>query len=270
MAAACLVIAAVPGAACGAEHPPDRFPGAAAAYAVSIDGRLTWAANLDLPRQPASLAKLLSALVLLEHDWQPDADVRVSAAAAAIEGSRIGLRAGEVLRAADLLSGMLVRSGNDACLALVEHTAGSLSAFAARMNQRAAALGMRDSHFIDPCGLDAPGQRTTARDLLKLAEAAQANRAIALRAGALSGAIRTRAGRELRFHNSNALIGREPDVTGLKSGYTGQAGNCLIALAEQDGHQVLLVLLGAKNRWWEATGMIARALSAASPSARLD
>lgn len=261
--------AALPAAATTAPTLLDPFPGVAAAYAVTIDGRLTWGAHLDAPRQPASLAKLLTAFVLLDEGWDPEALVRVSATAAAIEGSRIGLRAGDEARAKDLLTGMLVRSGNDACLALVEHFAGSMPAFASRMNALAARLGMTESHFVHPCGLDAAGQHTTARDLLKLVEAVRTRHAITLRAGALSGVLRTEGGRELRFHNSNALIGREPSVIGLKSGYTSQAGSCLIALAQEEGHEVVLVLLGAKDRWWESTGMLARAFAHASPGPRV-
>ncbi|HWL63849.1 MAG TPA: hypothetical protein VNQ32_13720 [Steroidobacteraceae bacterium] len=272
-AAILAVIAALP-LMVRAGAPPavtNPYPDIAAAYAVTIDGRLAWASAPDLQRQPASLAKLLTALVLLgSPQWQPDVDVTVSAAAAAIEGSRVGLRQGDVLRAIDLLTGMLVRSGNDACLALVEHAAGTMPAFAVRMNRHAAELGMRSSNFVHPCGLDAPGQYTTVADLLVLAGAARAEPRILQRAGAQSGEIRTRAGRRLRFHNSNALIGRDAQVTGLKSGFTSQAGNCVIALAEGDGHTVVLVLLGAKDRWWEATGMIARALGLASGRPRLD
>ena len=248
----------------------DHFPGVAAAYVVAIDGELAWASNPDSPRQPASLAKLLTALVLLDSDWKPEAQIRISAAAAGIEGSRIGLKSGEVLRAADLLTGMLVRSGNDACLALVEAAAGSISAFAARMNQRATAIGMKKSHFIHPCGLDAPGQYSTASDLLILGATARQQREITRRSAAAAATVRTQGGRELRFHNSNALIGRQPDTSGLKSGYTSQAGNCLIATADRDGHQVLLVLLGAPDRWWEAAGIIARGLAVAAPGPRLD
>ena len=272
-AAILAVIAALPWAVHAGAPPAagNPYPDIAAAYALTIDGRLTWAAAIDLRRQPASLAKLLTALVLLESPrWKPDEGVTVSAAAAGIEGSRIVLRQGEVLRAIDLLTGMLVRSGNDACLALVEHAAGSMPAFAERMNRHAARLGMRDSHFVHPCGLDAPGQYTTVADLLVLAEAARGEPRILQRAGAQSGDIRTRAGRRLRFHNSNALVGREPQVIGLKSGFTSQAGNCVIALADGDGHTVVLVLLAAKDRWWEATGMIARAMGLASGRPRLD
>lgn len=138
------------------------------------------------------------------------------------------------------------------------------------MNRRAAELGMRDSHFVHPCGLDAPGQYTTVADLLLLAGAARAEARILRRAGALSGDIRTRAGRRITFHNTNALIGREPAVIGLKSGHTRQAGNCVVALAVEEGHTVVLVLLGARERWWEATGMIASAMGLAIGRPRLD
>jgi len=243
----------------------DRYPDIAAAYAVAVDGQLQWAGKTDVKRQPASLAKLLSALVLLESGWNPEALVTVSAAAAGIEGSRVGLRRGEQLRAADLLTGMLVRSGNDACLALVEHAAGSLAAFAKRMNQHAARLGMKNSNFVQPCGLDAPGQHTTARDLLLLAEAARGAQEIHSRAAMPDAVIRTTAGREMRFNNTNALISRAPEITGLKSGFTSGAGNCVIALGERDGHYAIVVLLGSPNRWWETTGLIAQALGPVAP-----
>lgn len=112
-AAILAVIAALPWAVRAAvpPAPTNPYPDVAAAYAAAIDGRLTWASGLDARRQPASLAKLLTALVLLESPrWQAEDWVTVSAAAARIEGSRIGLREGEVLRAIDLLTGMLVRS----------------------------------------------------------------------------------------------------------------------------------------------------------------
>jgi D-alanyl-D-alanine carboxypeptidase (penicillin-binding protein 5/6) len=244
--------------------PLDRFPGIAPAYAVVVDGRLTWGASLDVPRPPASLVKLLTALVLLERNWQPRAVVTVSARAAAIEGSRVGLRGGERLYAEDLLTGMLVRSGNDACLALVEHAAGGIDAFAERLAERAAALGMRSSRFLHPCGLDLPGQHTTVRDLILLATAAHAQPAIALRGGAVEARIRTLQGRELRFHNSNALIGRDPDAVGLKSGYTRLAGRCLIGIATRGPHRVIVVMLGAEERWWAASNLLAMGLAEAT------
>jgi D-alanyl-D-alanine carboxypeptidase (penicillin-binding protein 5/6) len=224
---------------------------------------MLWSRAIDAPHAPASLSKLLAALVILEKDWDPDTPVRVSSAAAAADGVSIGLRRGESLAARDALTAMLVRSANDACLALVEHSSGTETAFAARMNLRATSLGLTRSHFVDPCGLDAVGQHTTVRDLLQLAAAAIRHPEIALRARVQSAEIRTSSGRVLRFNSNNALIGREPSAIGLKSGFTSQAGKCLIALAEDDGHRVWIVLLNAKDRWWTASGLLQLSLSVA-------
>jgi D-alanyl-D-alanine carboxypeptidase (penicillin-binding protein 5/6) len=230
---------------------------------VVLDGRLLWSRALDTPHAPASLSKLLAALVLLENDWRPDAVVGVSSAAAAVDGTRVGLRQGERLTARDALTAMLVRSANDACLALVEHASGTQSVFAARMNLRAKALGLTQSNFVNPCGLDAVGQQTTVRDLLRLAAAAIQQPEIALRGRAQSAEIHTLGGRALRFDSSNALIGREPGVIGLKSGFTSHAGKCLIALVEHKGHRVWIILLNSKDRWWAASGFVRLSLSVA-------
>ena len=263
MALRCLLCAVVSASVAAASPVTDRFAGVASAYAVEIDGELVWARALDTPRQPASLAKLLSALVLLEQDWNPERLVTVSSRAAAIEGTQLGLRTGEQVRAGDALTAMLVGSANDACLALVEQHSGNSAAFAARMNQVAQRLGMRDSRFVQPCGLDAGGQYSTVRDLLQLARAAAAEPQIALRAGAESATLFTVLGRRLEFHNSNALIGRDTRARGLKSGFTSQAGRCLIALAEADGHRVTVVMLDAPDRWWGVTGMLDEAFTTA-------
>lgn len=264
--AACLAMLAGIAHASSAPAPApvvDRFPGIAPAYALSIDGRLTWGANLDTPRPPASLVKVLTALTLLAKDWQPDAVVTVSRRAADIEGSQVGLRTGERLRAFDLMTAMLVRSGNDACVALVEHAAGSLEAFLPLLNARARELGLAASRFQHPCGLDAEGTRTTARDLLRLAELAIAEPQVAMRGRTVEARIVTLGGREIRFRNSNALIGRDPDAVGLKSGYTQRAGRCLMAVAERDGHRVVLVMLGADERWWAASNLLVLGLAQA-------
>ncbi len=262
------MLALLSSVAANASSPIDPYPDAASAYAVVIDGQLTWARALDVPRAPASLAKLLTALVLLDHDFDPEATIVVSNAAARIAGTRAGLRAGESLRAADALTAMLVSSSNDACMALVEHLTSDVPAFAMLMNQRAAKLGMRASHFVQPCGLDAVGQQTTARDLLLLGEAALARAEIATRAGYASVRISTRAGREITLTSSNLLLGRTAGVVGLKSGYTNRAGKCLLVAARRGRHRVWLVLLDAPNRWWVATGLLDAAFSEADASSR--
>jgi serine-type D-Ala-D-Ala carboxypeptidase (penicillin-binding protein 5/6) len=245
--------------------PADRFPELASSYAVIVDDELRWGRELDTPRPPASLVKLLTAVELLSSDWQPDAVVEVSAQAAQADGTKLGLRAGERVRAGDLLDAMLVRSGNDACLALIEHAAGGVPAFASRLNRRAQALRMTRSVFVHGCGLDAPGQRTTVADLVPLAREAQRHGAILRAARTARLEIRTLDGRRLVLRNTNLLLDRVPGVFGLKTGRTQLAGDCLIALAERGEHRVMVLALGAPNRWWGTAAAIERAFRAAQP-----
>jgi len=214
-------------------------------------------------RAPASLTKLLTALVLLDSDWQPDAMLNVSHDAAHTKKPRVGLRTGENIRADDALTAMLMHSANDACLVLAEHVAGSVEAFAVRMNARAAELGMQDSHFVHPCGFDADGQYSTVTDLLRLARAAHANHRIAQIVAQEQATVSTATGRQLAFKNTNQLLGRLDGVVGLKTGYTQHAGHCLIAVAEQSGHRVWLVLLDSPRRWWTAHRIITDAFATA-------
>ncbi len=241
--------------------PFDLFPRAAASYLVAVDGELRWARAADERRPVASLAKLLAALVLVEAPhWRPDAEVAIGPAAAGVEGTRLGLRRGERVRAEALLGAMLVASSNDACRALAEHAAGSAQAFAARMNERAAALGMTRSHFVDPCGLDRPGQGASAQDLLRLVRAVRSDARLVAWAARPEGALQTRAGRRLAYRSSNLLLGRFAGATGLKTGTTRRAGHCLIATAQRGGREVVVVLLDASDRWNHAAVLIEEAL----------
>ena len=245
----------------------DPYPSAAVAYAAVVDGGLLWGRNLDMHRAPASLTKLLTALVVLDSNWQPEAVLPVSHAAAHITHPRVGLHTGDTIRADDALTAMLMHSANDACLVLVEHAAPSMPAFAQRMNARAEQLGMHDSHFVHPCGFDAEGQYSTVNDLLLLARAAHSDPRIAQIVSQREAAISTGKDRVLTFHNTNQLLGRLEGVMGLKTGYTAQAGHCLIAVAEQSGHRVWLVLLDAQQRWRSAHRIITDAFAAVAPGA---
>jgi D-alanyl-D-alanine carboxypeptidase (penicillin-binding protein 5/6) len=246
----------------------DPYRRSASAYAAVLDGELLWGRNIDVRRAPASLTKLLTALVVLDSDWQPDALLSVSHEAAHTKHPRVGLHTGESIRADDALAAMLMHSANDACLVLAEHAAGSLDAFAARMNARAAALGMQDSHFMHPCGFDADGQYSTVTDLLRLAKAAHADPRIAQITAQEQATISTASGRKLAFRNTNQLLGRLVGVVGLKTGYTQHAGHCLIAVAEQSGHRVWLVLLDSPRRWWTAHRIITDAFASAGRGER--
>jgi D-alanyl-D-alanine carboxypeptidase (penicillin-binding protein 5/6) len=247
---------------------PDPYPAAARAYLLAIGDEPRWAHAASLRLPPASLAKLLTALVLLEDRSFLARAVPVTRAAAVTAPTRAGLRAGDELNGEDALAAMLVHSANDACLALIAQAAPSTAAFAARMNARAATLGMRDSHFIDPCGYDAEGQYSTAGDLLRLAHAARAEPLIAHYAAQPTLRITTRAGRRYTLPNTNQLLGRLPGVVGLKTGYTARARQCLIAVAERDGRRVWLVMLGGEQRWWLAYRMISNAFDVAAVEGR--
>jgi D-alanyl-D-alanine carboxypeptidase (penicillin-binding protein 5/6) len=228
---------------------------------VKRDSRVLWSGGAERPMAPASLTKMMTALLVIERG-RLDEVVTVSRAAARETGARLGLRAGDQLRAHDLLAAVVVRSANDACRALADHDG---PGFVARMNQRALALGLARTRFVDPCGHDRPGQYSTAADLARLAEQVmrhpeyvRLSRISRMRVATLDER------RKFSFQNTNALIGRYDGALGVKTGFTAHAGHCLVALAEKDGVRVLVVLLNAPNRWWNAVGLLDRAFEARS------
>lgn len=246
-------------AACLAHAVEDRFPRVAEAYLVKRDDTLLWAGGADARLPPASLAKMMTALLALERG-RLDEIVTVRRSALQATGTRIGLRPGEKLRARHLLAATVVRSANDACRALADHVGETTAGFVAIMNRRAASMGMANTHFADPCGHDRDGQYSTAADLLRLAEQVMRHEEYLRLARIASMTISTAdGGRTFQIHNTNALIGRYSGAIGLKTGYTERAGNCLVALAEREGVRVLVVMLNAPNRWWNAAGLLDRA-----------
>lgn len=263
LALAAWLACAAPGARAQA-IPADPFEGSARAYLVRVDGRTLWAHAEQQRLPPASLTKVMTALLVVDtlRDEQP---VVVSARAAAATGARIGLVAGDQVSVGDLLAALLVRSANDACVALAEKVSGSEARFVRRMNERATALGLRETHFANACGFDAPGHYASARDLAKLADLALDNQRIARRAALPRTDFSSRSGKRFRFDNTNALIGRIPGSVGLKTGHTRRAGHCLVGVVERDGRTVMVVLLGARDRWWDAVAMIDQAFERAPP-----
>jgi len=226
---------------------------------VKRGDQVLWAGQAARRLPPASLAKLMSALIVLERG-KLDETVSVSPAAARAGGARMGLRAGEQFAARDLLAAMVVRSANDACRALADHVAAD---FVSLMNARAAALGLADTRYADPCGHDRDGQYTSVADLARLAEAVTAHAEYLRLARLPRIRLASAAGRRFSLAGTNALIGRYEGAIGLKTGYTKGAGHCLVALAEKDGVRVLVVMLNSPNRWWNAVGLLDRAFEAA-------
>ena len=225
-------------------------------------GRTLYEFQADRRLSPASLTKIMSALVILEYGNLED-PVTVSRMAAAARKIRLRLRAGQVFRLEDLLKAMLITSANDACLAAVEHVAGSEERFVLLMNTKANALGLVDTHFTNACGFDDPAHYTTAEDLATLSE-------IALRHPIFKAFVRqerdviysVNGSRFYFLRNTNRLLGRVPGVEGVKTGFTSQAGRCLIAKVSQNGNELLLVLLHTSRRWNTAASLINYGLQA--------
>lgn len=294
-----------PASAADANRPPgslgpmpsaadDPYPKAAAAYLVTVNGALLWAHAADAALPPASLTKIMTGLLLAEDEAgsarapgtsdvadAPGADARapvgsrrrdeiivVGREAAAATGSRLGLREGDRLRRGDLFDALLVGSANDACLALAADAAGSVARFVERMNARAKTLGLRDTAFRNPCGLDAPGHVASARDLLVLAKKAMREPAIARAVAKRAVEVRTLDGRVLRKASGNLLLGRVPGIVGVKSGFTNRAGKCLVAMVRRGGDEIVVVLLNAPDRWWSASILIDDAFAALDAARR--
>lgn len=244
-------------AAWAASGPEDAFPGLADAYLVQVDGKTLWARHADRRLPPASLTKVMTALLVLEGG-RLDEVVTIAPPAAAQRGTRLGLHAGDRMRVPDLLRATLIGSANDACYALAQWSGeGSATVFVARMNARARALGLSATRFANPCGFDAPGHSASARDLARLTMQALRVPLFAQIVAQERASLRTVDGaRAFDVRSTNALLGRLPGARGVKSGYTARAGKCLIALAERDGVRVLMVMLNAHDRWWDAHGVI--------------
>jgi D-alanyl-D-alanine carboxypeptidase (penicillin-binding protein 5/6) len=242
----------------GSGAPVNAFPGAAASYLVIADGAPLWATEAHRRLPPASLTKLMTALLVVD-EARVDAIVTVGAAATRAGGARMGLAQGTRIRVSELLAGLMLRSANDACLALAQHVAGSETAFVARMNARAQALGLADTRFANACGFDAPNHHSSASDLARLAQLAIDTPQLARLMAANRHVARTVEGRALVLENTNVLLGLVPGLAGVKTGYTERAGHCLIGYAVRDGRGVLVVLLRAKDRWWDAVAMIEQA-----------
>lgn len=238
----------------------DAYPSVTAqAYAVMDleTGELLLARNPHLKLPPASLTKIMTALVALERA-ELDEPVQVSTRALHVRGSRLGLRRGEQVELWKMLYGMLFRSGNDAAIAVAEAVAGSESAFVDLMNRKARAVGALNTHFRNPHGLPAYGHYSTAYDLALMARAAMANSTFA---GIVSRETRevNWAGRERTIVNINTFLRLYSGATGIKTGYTSSAGYCLAASAQREGRHLVAIILNSRSssaRWRDAIRLL--------------
>jgi len=230
---------------------------ASALYLVELkSGRVLLEKNATRKLPPASLTKIMTALIALES--APLQEVVKIDERAVVHHSSYNFKAGEEFLLRDLVTAMLVASANDACEAVAWHIGGDDKRFVGMMNERAGALGLNDTHFANPCGFDAPGHYSTAADLAKLTERALQQPIFSMMVRTLVRDIRTvDGGRQVMLNSTNELL-KDPDVNGVKTGYTSKAGRCLIASMFKDGHRLLLEQASRLLRYGQAVMQGAR------------
>ncbi len=225
--------------------PPPSIAAKAYLLVDLVSGQTLAADNADLPREPASLTKLMTAYLsfraLRDKELTPSQMVNVSERAWRAEGSRMFIEPKKAVSVDELLHGVIVQSGNDASIALAETVAGSEDAFVERMNREASRLGMKNTHFVNATGLPAPQETSTANDLALLAAALIRDFPEYYPLYSI---------KEYRYNNitqpnRNRLLWTDPYVDGMKTGNTDAAGFCLIASAKRGQRRLLAVVLGA-------------------------
>ncbi len=213
------------------------------------DGSVLFEQNADYLIAPASITKILTLYLVFEAIKQGHVNlhdkVEVSRRAASTGGSRMGLKAGERVSMNELIKGMAVVSGNDACVAAAEHISGSVERFVRKMNVKARELGMSRSHFMTPNGLPAEGQVTTARDIARLSTAYIHRFPESLTIHSMQ----SYAYRKHSHHNANRLLGKCAGVDGLKTGFVCSSGYNISATARRNHTRILAVVMGARNPW---------------------
>jgi len=256
LGAKALAVAFIVGLWAPQTHAEPDVVGEAALLMELHTGKVVWTKNENKRLAPASTTKILTALVALERS-PLEQIVTVSDHAAATEGSSTYLRPGERISLEDLLYAGLLQSGNDAAIAIAEGVAGSTEEFVRMMNETAQRLGAKDSSFLNPHGLPLKGHYTTAKDLALITRAAMQNPKFREIVGTR---IRPWNGEGWKgtLVNHNRLLGDYKSAIGVKTGYTVEAGQCLVAAARRGGATYLAVVLNSQSRaiWEDARGLL--------------
>ena len=213
-------------------------------------GRVLYEKDADRQSLIASTTKIMTALVVCEQCNVLDA-MRIPKEAVGIEGSSMYLKEGEVLTIQELLYGLMLRSGNDAAVALAIYCGGTVEGFAELMNDKAYALGMKDSHFVNPNGLDAPDHYSTARDMAVLASYAMQNPIFARTVSTKNVTIGNRV-----LTNHNKLLWQVEGADGVKTGFTKAAGRILVSSATRQGRRLIAVTMNDPDDWKDHKDLI--------------
>ena len=225
---------------------PVKVQAVSAQKAIVVDattGRVLYEKSADDRSLIASTTKIMTALVVCQQCNVLDR-VKIPAEAVGVEGSSMYLKEGEVLTVQELLYGLMLHSGNDAAVALAIYCGGTVEGFAQMMNDKAHALGLENTHFANPNGLDAPDHYSTARDLAELARYAMDDPIFA----------KTVSTKQIKcgdryLTNHNKLLWRVEGAEGIKTGFTKAAGRILVSSAKRDGRRLVCVTINAPDDW---------------------
>lgn len=209
-------------------------------------GKILYEKNANRKTPMASTTKIMTAIVIAEKCNMQDI-VTIESKAAGTGGSRLGLKKNDKITVNDLLYGLMLRSGNDSAVALAIHAGGSVEGFAEMMNQKADELGLENSHFVLPHGLDTPGHYTTAYELAKMADYALNIPKIKEIVGSVCYTV-TINGKPKTITNTNELLGNFDGVYGVKTGFTNGAGRCLVTACKAGKLDIITVVIGADTK----------------------
>jgi D-alanyl-D-alanine carboxypeptidase len=239
--------------------PEPELPGVTAESWILYDvdsGVVIASKDAEVERPMASVTKIMTSLVVMDNA-ELDELVRITDSAAATGEAEIGIVQGERWTVGDLLAAVMVRSGNDAAVALAEHVGGSVEGFAEMMNAKAVELGLEHSAFANPHGLDADGHYTTAADLVVMAEAALADPYLARLARTSRITFRPDPSGVSRVANStNRLLGVYPGIAGVKTGFTNDAGRVLVSALERDGRTLIAVVMKSDDHFEDSRRLL--------------
>ncbi|MBF0620885.1 MAG: D-alanyl-D-alanine carboxypeptidase [Magnetococcales bacterium] len=230
-----------------ADNLPFRVSSSAAVLGDIDSGAILYSHDAETRRPPASLTKVMTLFNIYEALEKGDLDLEtklpVSEKAWRMGGSKTFVRVGDMVRVEDLIRGIAVQSGNDACIVVAEHLGGTEKGFADLMNTKARELGMYNSHFMNASGLPDDDHYSTAYDIFRLA------RTVIARFPQFGHYTREKqyTYNGIRQYNRNKLLWRDPSITGLKTGHTRAAGYCLIATNDHEGQRMSAVIMGASS-----------------------
>ena len=245
----------IPGLVVSPTDPLQKLTARSAIVMDTVTGQVLYERDIDTRRYPASTTKMMTLIVALEHGRLDDI-VTVSKHAEGVEGSTLWLVQGDKIPLGELLTGMMMHSGNDATVAVAEHIAGSVPAFVEMMNEKAAEIGAYNTHFVNPNGLPDENHYTTAFDLAKIAAYGYSLphfEEIVSKQEVIYDWVKDPA---KKLRNENQMLWLYRGANGVKTGYTDAAGRCLVSAARRDGMQLVAVVLDSYYMWNDSIALL--------------